>query len=437
MISRRTKIQLIAFVLLASLGIVYVGGKYAGLARLFTSTTYTVQLELADSGGIFTNAEVTYLGVTVGRVGDLEPTQDGVIVDLDIDKSAEKIPAEGVLAQVKNLSAIGEPYVDLVPMSTTSPYLDGDSVISVEQTSTPVAPAVLLSSLNGLLDSVPRDSLQTVLRELDAAFAGTGPELGQLLDNTSLLVDAAQDALPETITLIRDGAVALRAQNDESASITSFSRDLRLLSGQLKESDADIRRLIDTAPTLATQAVELLRESGPGLSQLVADLLTSGRLTGPRTNALRQLLITYPALARAAYSAVPGDGTVHFGLVLNVFDAPACTRGYEGTKRRTGTETMDIPPNTKATCAEKRGSPITVRGSQNAPRAGTPDAVRAPTTSRERAATPRRTSTATRPATPVQVTPAMLAQLAQLLEAPADLVTDPLEIVLRSLVPAG
>lgn len=381
MISRRTKAQVAAFAVLASSGVVYVGGQYAGLGRLFGSTTYAVTVELADSGGIFTNAEVTHRGVTIGRVGELEPTAEGVEVELLIRRDADPVPADDLRAEVRNLSIIGEPYVDLRSSGgggEGTTYLTDGDVVPVEDTSTPVAPAVLLSSLDGLLDSVPRDSLQVVLRELDAAFAGTGPELGALLDNTSDLVAAADEVLPETLALIRDGATVLRTQNDAAGEIRSFSSDLRLLATTLESSDADLRRLFRTGPAASRSLVALLEESGPATSSLVADLVTSGRLTGPRLDALRQVLITYPALARAAYSAVPGDGTVHFGLVLNGFDPLPCTRGYEGTERRPGTATSDVPVNEDATCLEPQGSPIAVRGSQRAPRAGVPDAVAAP-----------------------------------------------------------
>jgi phospholipid/cholesterol/gamma-HCH transport system substrate-binding protein len=68
---------------------------------------------------------------------------------------------------------------------------------------------------------------------------------------------------------------------------------------------------------------------------------------------------------------VPGDGTAHFGLVLNVDDPPACTKGYEGTKRLDPNQTTDLPAlNTAARCDEPRGSVTAVRGAQNAPTGG-------------------------------------------------------------------
>jgi phospholipid/cholesterol/gamma-HCH transport system substrate-binding protein len=375
MISRRIRIQLVAFVLLAVIGIVYAGAKYAGLSRLVSQTTYTVHLDLNDSGGIFTNAEVTYRGVGIGRVGKLRPTERGADVELVIRKSAPDIPADGLQAEVKNLSVIGELYVDLTPTGSGRPYLHNGSVIPASVTKTPIAPARLLAGLNNLLRSVPPEQTTVVLDELDKAFAGGGGDLGRLLDASSALLTSARASLTETQQLIDAGSVVLRTQNVGANDVISFSRNLHLLSEQLKSADPSLNRLISDAPLLTTEVSDLLRESGPGFSHLVADLLTLSRLTDPRGDGLRELLVTYPVLSRAAYSAVPGDGTAHFGLVLNAFDPQPCTRGYGTTTQRAGSSMAGGPVNARATCAEPTGSPIDVRGTQNVPREPIPDAV--------------------------------------------------------------
>ena len=60
--------------------------EYVGLTKdLFGDDSCKVPADFPDSGGIFTNAEVTYRGVTVGRVGQLRLIKKGVRVDLDID----------------------------------------------------------------------------------------------------------------------------------------------------------------------------------------------------------------------------------------------------------------------------------------------------------------------------------------------------------------
>ena len=78
MISRTTKIQLLVFVLITLIGVTYVGARYAQLDRLFYDDTYTVTADLGESGGIFVGSEVTYRGVTVGRVEDMRLSDSGV-----------------------------------------------------------------------------------------------------------------------------------------------------------------------------------------------------------------------------------------------------------------------------------------------------------------------------------------------------------------------
>ena len=147
MITRGTRLKIGAFVLVALLGISYVSATYVGL---FKSASTVVTMQLADSGGIFTNAEVTYRGVTIGRVGQLRLTSDGIEVDLELDSDAPRVPAE-TEAVVANRSAVGEQYVDLRPKSDGAPYLEAGSVIPRSATKTPPPVDGLLSNLDAFV----------------------------------------------------------------------------------------------------------------------------------------------------------------------------------------------------------------------------------------------------------------------------------------------
>ncbi|MBB5954830.1 phospholipid/cholesterol/gamma-HCH transport system substrate-binding protein [Saccharothrix tamanrassetensis] len=372
MIPRRIKLQIGVFVLVALVGVSYVGARYAGLGRLFGSSGYVVTMQLVDSGGVFTNAEVTYRGVAVGRVGQMRLTSDGLDVELDIDPSAPRIPAD-LEAVVANRSAVGEQFVDLRPRTEDGPYLAAGTVIPKTATKTPPPVDGLLSNLDAFAKSVPTDSLRTVVDELDQAFNGTGPDLQVLLDNTRAFTQAATEHLPQTKALLNDGLVVLNTQASQGSAIRSFSTDLRALAEQLKNSDADLRQLIGISPQAAEQVSELLRETGPNLGVVVANLLTTGNILVTRLDGVEQIAVTYPIAVGGGFSVAKGDGTgAHFGLAVNVFDPPPCTVGYEGTRIRQGTDTTPAPLNTGAYCALARGSATAVRGAQNAPYGGTP-----------------------------------------------------------------
>ncbi|MGI5374976.1 MCE family protein [Streptomyces sp. CA-251387] len=366
MITRTVKVQLLAFATITAVGVSYVGAEYTGLVDDVLDRGYTVRADFPDSGGVFPGAEVTYRGVPVGKVGALHLTGgDGVSVSLDIEDGAPRIPAD-TLAVVANRSAVGEQYVDLQPRTSHGPYLLDGSDIPRRNTRVPLPTTDLVLSLDRLVNSVDKKDLQVTIDELGEAFAGTGPNLSRLVDSGNDLVESASEALPETIKLIEDSRTVLKTQADQGSSIKSFARDLALLSAQLKESDGDLRKLIGNARPAAQEVNSLLKSTGPELSVLLANLISGGQVTLARLPGVEQALVTFPVMVAGSYTVIPGDGTTHFGMVLNADDPPACKQGY-GTARRDPADTSTREANTQARCTLPRGSESSVRGAQNAP----------------------------------------------------------------------
>ena len=364
-----TRIKNIVFLVVGVFAMGYVGLNYADLGGYVGyHHYYVVKADLPEAGGLAKNADVTYRGTSVGRVGELHVTGDGVLADLKIEKSAPQVPAN-TRAVVANRSAIGEQYIDLRPVTASGPYLASGSVIPRASTATPAPVTALLTSLNDLATSVPTDSLRTVVGELGQAFAGQGPNLQVLLDSTRSLTRAANENAAPTTSLIGDGETVLRTQNQEAASLKSFGRNARLLAEQLRTSDPAFRKLVSTAPGAAGEFRTLVRDLDPSLSVLVANLLTTSELMEPRSDGLEQLLAKLPDAVTAGRSVVQ-DGTLNFGMVTTFFNPPSCTSGYGGTKYRNGLDTSAGPAlNTAAHCATSPSTGVNVRGAGNAPTA--------------------------------------------------------------------
>jgi phospholipid/cholesterol/gamma-HCH transport system substrate-binding protein len=370
MLSSRIKVQVVIFVVIALVGVSYVGAGYAGLDQLVGSRGMVVKADMAESGGLFTNSEVTYRGVRVGRVGPMRLTDDGIEVELRIDPSAPDIPAD-LDAAVTNRSAVGEQYLDLKPRREDGPYLADGSVIPRSAIRMPLPVETVLSNLDSLVASVPLDSLRTVVYELDDAFRGRGADLQALLDNQAALVQTASRYLPQTQTLITDGGKVLLTQQQQSAAIKSFSRDAHLLAEQLRDSDSDLRKLITATPLVSDEISGLIQESGTGIGVVLANLLTPAQVFSTRGDAFEQLLGSYPQAVSSGYRVIDKDGSTNLALVLN-FDNPSpCRDGYGSTTNRPGKDVTSTPFNTDARCALPRGNQSSVRGSQNVP-AGAP-----------------------------------------------------------------
>ncbi|RLK53845.1 MCE family protein [Actinokineospora cianjurensis] len=373
MITRRVRAQVVAFVLIALVGVSYVGARYAGLDTLFGANAYVVKARLADSGGVFTNAEVTYRGVGIGRVGELHLVADGVEVDLRLRDDAPPVPAD-VDVIVANRSAVGEQYLDLRPRRDGEPYLRDGSVISRDRGTLPLPSETVLLNLDRLVESVPGDELRSVVDELYLATQGTGPGLQALLDASNSFTKAATEHLPQTTALITDAGTVLATQVATGAAIKDFAANTKLIAEQVGRSDGDLRAVLANAPGAAAEISTLLRDTGPTLGVLFADLLTTANVLAPRRAGLEQLLVTTPQAVAAAADVIRPDGA-HFALTTTFFDPMPCVTGYEGTRYRNGLDISPAPWNTNARCSLPPGSG-NVRGSQNVPSPGVPPATK-------------------------------------------------------------
>ena len=370
MLTTATRLKLAAFALLSVLIMGYTGIHYANLGRYVgLPGYYVVKLDLAQAGGIFPDADVTYRGVSVGRVGAVRLTAAGVEADLNINDSAPPIPAR-LQAAVADLSAVGEQYVDLRPDTTSGPYLTAGSVIPERDTQLPLPVTNLLTSVNTLAASLPLGTLQTLLNELATGLAGQGGNLAAILDGNHALVRALSATAPQTISLITDGRTVLATQIAESGALDSFAASARLLARQLKASDPALRRLIVAGPQAAAQVANLLAGTNPGLSVLIANLLTTSEVTLTRGQAMDELLSALPADIAAGSTVITSEGA-NFGMELTFFSPLPCTAGYGGTVYRNGLDTSPPPPlNTSAACTLPASSGVDVRGSAHAPSGG-------------------------------------------------------------------
>ena len=351
MITRATRIKVFIFLLVSLLGTSFVAMRYVGLGESLLGRGYTVYADFSNAGGIFVNAPVTYRGVPVGRVTAVTLHGGGARARLRLDDGA-RVPAD-LHAVVAQRSAVGEQYLDLRPDRDGPPYLRDGAVLRRERTGVPLAPETLLANLDGLIRSVDPEDLAVVIDELGAAFEGSADALRRILDASDVLLADATAYLPETLTLIRDGNTVLATQVASADAIRRWAKGLAELTATVRAADPDIRALLANGPPAATELVALLDGLEPAIGVLLGNLITVNGIAARRLPGIEHLLVVYPMAVAGGFTVAPGDGTAHFGLVLNVNDPPPCT--YGGAPRCSAAD-------------EARGA--SVRGANNAPRAG-------------------------------------------------------------------
>jgi phospholipid/cholesterol/gamma-HCH transport system substrate-binding protein len=366
---RSVLLKVTAFAVITVVGVSYVLLHYIGVGKALFGNEYTVYADMRDSGGLFTTASVTYRGVDVGRVGQIKLTPTGIRVALKMSGNTP-IPTD-LKAVVGNGSAIGEQYIDLQPqhpITPTTTYLHGGTVIPQQDTSLPVSTQTLLVNLDRLVNSLPKSALATTITELGNAFRDTGPSLSRLLDASNSLVATATSDLPQTISLINDGGKVLDTQNDLSQSTLNYASAFASFSDQLRKSDTDLRGVLDKGVPAGQQVTDLVNRLNIPVTNLLNNGISLGKITQPRIEELRMTLILEPYVISTAFDAF-ANGQSNFGVPVPPTETPSiCTQGYSTSYARPPedyTTTNTFPYG--LTCKAAHGTGTLVRGSQNAP----------------------------------------------------------------------
>lgn len=379
MIPKQQRRQLLVFAVLAVIGIAFVGAQYARIDKMLGFGVYTVKVMLGDSGGIFTNAEVTYRGTPVGRVRELHLVPEGVQVDLQLDVSQPRVPAD-VQAVIAERSSIGEQFLDLVPKKLPEGGAPSDAVLVdgsvIRDTKVQEPIEDFLKHVTVLSKSVDPAKLKTVVTELSVALGGNGQNLRALIDSLSRLGQTGTDNLDATLSLITNGRTALGTQAAQSSAIRQWADSLKVVTETLASSDPDVRRLLQTGNLSATQLSALVQQAGGDVTKVVHDLSAQLTAVDPVAPNLKQVLILFPMIASGAFTTSPGDGLLHYGVVLEVNNPPACTVGYESTQKmideiKKKNPDFDVnrdpfPFNTEAGCDVPQGNPTGVRSADRA-----------------------------------------------------------------------
>ena len=260
MITRRTKIQLMIFVLITLVGVSYVGARYARLDRLVVDDSYTVVAHFPDSGGIFAGGEVTYRGVRVGQVelaradrrGRRRPPRRSRRTTTRSRPTRWRSSATGPRSASSTSSSSRRPTPSRT--SRTTPRSP------TENTRTPIATQTLLTHLSDTVESVDQEALETTVTEMGKAFDGTGEDLGRMIDSGNSFIEAGQRQLrrhhrPDPGQQHRAQGPDRLGQRDPRVRHATCS----LFSGTLAGSDRDLRAVIDNGSADRHRAAHLPR----------------------------------------------------------------------------------------------------------------------------------------------------------------------------------
>ncbi|TJZ73915.1 MCE family protein [Rhodococcus oryzae] len=243
---RRTSIGLACAALAGSLPLAGCGIGIADLplGRTADGPDYAVTLELATADGLLPGADVLNGQKVIGRVAGLATDTVGARVALSLELAIE-LP-DNVEASVELPSALGNPFIRLAEPTQPSsrPLRDGDVIAESRTTIGPQIESAL-ATLGTIVSGSGLSQLQTVVGELNTAFAGRSGEVRGLMD---------------TLASLMAGATANQAEFDAAID----------LAARVSQQLADQQRVVDGYLDAMPGAVELLTQQRDSIASLLA-----------------------------------------------------------------------------------------------------------------------------------------------------------------------
>ncbi|MEU0494997.1 virulence factor Mce family protein [Mycobacterium sp. NPDC006124] len=370
MLDRLTRVQLTIFSIVTVICVGSISAFYLHLPAAVGIGAYHVTAEFKAGGGLYQNANVTYRGVTIGRVEDVGLNDTGVVATMRLNTDTD-VP-DNVTATVKSVSAVGEQYVDLVPPKDPSSNLLHDGAkIGLDRTAVGQDIAQLLAQAESLVNSIGDARVKDLLRETFKAFNGSGPELARMIQSSRLLVDEANNNYGQISQLIDQAGPFLDSQIRSGDDIKSLADGLARFTTQVAKADPQLRSVLQTAPDAAQDVNTTFDGIRPNFPMLAANLANFGRIGVIYRKSIEQALVIFPPLIAALNTVaggVPADEGGKLDFKVDLGDPPPCLTGFIPPQLiRTPADTTLRELPTDLYCKTAQNEPSVVRGARNYP----------------------------------------------------------------------
>lgn len=356
-VRRRLLVSAVGLVVLLSVTLAYI--TVGALNVNPAARTMAVHIQLAESGGLLANQDVTLRGIPVGRITAINLTDDGVEAVAAI-RAGTRIPRDSPV-HVSGLSAAGEQFLDFRPEHGDGPFLSNGTVIDKAQTSTTVSLPQIIDDSRGALAQMDAEKLTALFGELRVSRAA--PEkLAAILDGATFLASTLAGVLPETVSLLRTSQTVLTMLTDVTPGLAQTSVNLRDILAGVDAMDTGFRTLADRGAGQLAVVDEFIETNRANVVQLLGNLTSVSQLMYLRIPALENLWRPdHDALIDRLASVLHDGGIWGIGQIY-----PRYSCDYN-LPRRSPTE-ADFPEPYLYTYCDNPDPSVLIRGARNAPR---------------------------------------------------------------------
>ncbi len=368
MLTRFLRRQLILFSAITVVALVVLGWYYLRIPTLVGIGQYELKADLPASGGLYPTANVTYRGITIGKVTDIEPTEHGAQATMSI-ANRYKIPVDAS-ANVHSVSAVGEQYLDLESSGHPGRFFKPNDTIKKGTVPSEIGPA--LDTANRGLEVLPKEKISQLLDETAQAVGGLGPALQRLVDSTQAIVGDFKTNIRDVDDIIQNSAPILDSQATSSSAIERWAHNLNVLGAQAAENDQHLKSILSQAAPTADDLNSVTSGLRDSLPQTLANLAVVIEMLKRYHPGVEQVLVLLPEIGSGVQmisAPYEKEHTAPLDLGMAINQPPPCMTGYPpASEWRSPADTSLIPPPKGAYCKIPQETPSNVvRGARNIP----------------------------------------------------------------------
>ena len=366
LLTRFVKTQLAIFSALTVIALLALGVYFLRLPSVAGIGQYDLKVDLPSAGGLYRTANVTYRGVTIGKVTGMEPTETGARATLSIGDKY-KIPTDAT-AKVGSVTAVGEQFLDFVSTGESNQFFQPGQVVTKSSVPQAVGPA--LDNTYKALAAIPSDKIPVLLTETAQAVGGIGPTLQSLVDNTQSFVTGLKDNIGDINDIVDNAPPIFDSQVQSADAIYTWAANLNSLTRQAKEHDASVKSILGQGAPTAERLNTLFVDVQDALPQTLANTTIILEMLKRYNKGVEQALVLLPQAPIAA-QAITGTypGQANLDLALSINQPPPCLTGFlPASEWRAPADTTVRPVENGIYCKIPQETPSNVvRGVRNLP----------------------------------------------------------------------
>jgi phospholipid/cholesterol/gamma-HCH transport system substrate-binding protein len=305
-----------AFLLVFLLVMALVYGQFRGD---FTSKTKLTMY--SDRAGLVMDpgSKVTYNGVQVGRVGDIqEVLRDGKpAAKFTLEVYPEYIGPNGVIpenvdVQIKATTVFGGKYVSL-----TTPKNDKGDIISrghltgktpINATAVTTEINTVFQTLTSISEKVDPVKLNLTLSAAAQALTGLGDKFGQSIVNGNAVLDDVNPQMPQARHDIQQLAALGDVYADAAPDLLEFLNNSVTTARTINAQQRDLDQALLAAAGFGNTGADIFERGGPYLAPGAADLVPTAQLLDTYSPELYCTLHNYHDIEPKVRTFLGGNG---------------------------------------------------------------------------------------------------------------------------------